>query len=90
MHAPSERRTVYVALRDPEGMLIHDESILSDGRVVGRMTSGSYGYTIGRACGIGYVMSDTPKTATSPSIAAVANTRQIYQRSRSTTPPTAA
>ena len=28
-------------------------------QVVGRMTSGNYGYTIGRACGIGYVLVDT-------------------------------
>jgi 4-methylaminobutanoate oxidase (formaldehyde-forming) len=58
--APRQRRTVYVALRDPEGLFVHDESILRNGRVVGRVTSGSYGYTIGRACGIGYVMDDTP------------------------------
>jgi glycine cleavage system aminomethyltransferase T/glycine/D-amino acid oxidase-like deaminating enzyme len=58
---PRRHRTVYVALRDPEAVFVHDETILCDGRVVGRMTSGSYGYTIGRACGIGYVMSDAPE-----------------------------
>jgi 4-methylaminobutanoate oxidase (formaldehyde-forming) len=58
--APRQRRTVYVALRDPEGLFVHDETILCNGRIVGRVTSGSYGYTLGRACGIGYVMSDSP------------------------------
>ncbi len=57
---PRDRRTVYVALRDPEALLVHDESILHDGRVVGRLTSGSYGHTIGRACGIGFVEADLP------------------------------
>ena len=59
--APRQRRAVYVALRNPEGVFVHDESILCDGRIVGRVTSGSYGYTIGRACGIGCVMSDAPE-----------------------------
>ncbi len=59
---PPHRRTVYVALRDPDPLLIHDETILLDGRPVGRVTSGSYGYTLGRACGIGYVQHDTPES----------------------------
>jgi 4-methylaminobutanoate oxidase (formaldehyde-forming) len=46
------RRTVFVALRDPDQILLHDETVLAEGRPVGRMTSGSYGYTLGRACGI--------------------------------------
>lgn len=58
---PRRRRTVFVALRDPKGLFVHDETILCDGRAVGRVTSGSYGYTIGRACGIGYVESGTPE-----------------------------
>ncbi|CCH76935.1 putative glycine cleavage system T protein [Nostocoides japonicum T1-X7] len=61
--APRDRRTVHVALRDPEGLLLHDESILHEGRVVGRVTSGSYGHTIGRACGVGYVEADLPDDA---------------------------
>ncbi len=54
------RRTVFVALRDPDPVFVHDESILCDGRIVGRLTSGSYGYTLGRACGVGYVAADAP------------------------------
>ena len=61
MDAERQRRTVYVALRDPEPVFVHDESILCEGRIVGRVTSGSYGYTLGRACGIGYVMTEAPE-----------------------------
>ena len=49
------RRTVFVALRDADQILLHDETVLADGRPVGRMTSGSFGYTLGRACGIAVV-----------------------------------
>lgn len=57
---PARRRAVHVALRDPAALLLGGESLLSDGRIVGRVTSGGYGYTIGRACGIGYVAADVP------------------------------
>ncbi|WP_308797774.1 GcvT family protein [Agromyces silvae] len=57
------RRAVYLALEDPDADLFHDESILSGGRVVGRVTSGAYGYTVGRACGIGYIDADVPDDA---------------------------
>lgn len=57
------RRTVFVALRDPEVVLVHDETILIGDQQVGRMTSGSYGYTIGRACGIGIIDADCPDDA---------------------------
>ncbi len=56
----ARRRTVFVALQDPAGLLLHDETILADGRAVGRMTSGSYGFTLGRACGIGYLDPGVP------------------------------
>lgn len=58
---PRARRTVHIALRDPEPLLLHDESVLLDGRVVGRVTSGSYGYTLGRACGLAAVEADAPE-----------------------------
>ncbi len=50
---PRAHRPVFVALRDPAGLLLGDETLLSEGRPVGRLTSGSYGFTLGRACGIG-------------------------------------
>ncbi|TCC36452.1 GcvT family protein [Kribbella speibonae] len=55
------KRTVFVALRDPDVVFVHDETIFCNGLPVGRVTSGSYGYTIGRACGIGVIDADTPE-----------------------------
>jgi glycine cleavage system aminomethyltransferase T len=52
------RRMVHVALDDPEAMLVHDEAVLLDGRYVGRMTSGGYGHTLGRAVGLASVDPD--------------------------------
>jgi len=49
------RRLVVFALDDPEPLLYHDEPIWRDGALVGRITSGAYGHTIGRAIGLGYV-----------------------------------
>jgi 4-methylaminobutanoate oxidase (formaldehyde-forming) len=46
------RRMVHVALDDPEPVLVHDEAVLLDGRYVGRLTSGGYGHTLGRAVGL--------------------------------------
>ncbi|MGQ0543844.1 MAG: aminomethyltransferase family protein [Betaproteobacteria bacterium] len=40
---------------DREGLLFHDEPIYGDGKVAGRITSGAYGHTLGRAVGLGYV-----------------------------------
>lgn len=50
-----ERRLVHVLMCDKEPFLHHDEPILRDGRIVGRITSGAEGYTLGAAVGIGYV-----------------------------------
>jgi 4-methylaminobutanoate oxidase (formaldehyde-forming) len=50
-----KRRLLSFALDDPERLLFHDEPIYGDGRVVGRITSGAYGHTLGRAVGLGYV-----------------------------------
>lgn len=46
------QRTVHVALDDPAPVLVHDEAVFCDGRHVGRLTSGGYGHTLGRAVGI--------------------------------------
>lgn len=50
-----KHRTVFVALDDPEAMLVHDEALLRDGVEVGRLTSGAYGHTLGRSVGIAIV-----------------------------------
>jgi 4-methylaminobutanoate oxidase (formaldehyde-forming) len=53
--APLRRRLVVVTLEDPEPLLYHDEPIWRDGALVGRITSGAYGHTLGRSVGLGYV-----------------------------------
>ncbi|MCU1400079.1 MAG: dependent oxidoreductase, partial [Acidimicrobiales bacterium] len=57
---PLDRRQVFVRLTDPDPLLLHGESILLDGAIVGRVTSGAYGHTIGGACGLGYIGGDVP------------------------------
>ena len=39
----------------PEPILLHDEPIFRDGELVGMTTSGSFGYSLGRSVGMGYV-----------------------------------
>jgi 4-methylaminobutanoate oxidase (formaldehyde-forming) len=43
---------VHLTLDDPDGLLYHGESVLREGRVAGRVTSGAYGHHLGRATGI--------------------------------------
>ena len=52
---PQTRRLVHVKLNDPAPLLYHGESLLLDGRVVDRVTSGAYGHTLGAAVGFAYV-----------------------------------
>ncbi|MFM2356172.1 MAG: hypothetical protein RLZZ528_1908 [Pseudomonadota bacterium] len=49
------RRLVQFRLTEPDAMLYHNEPILRDGRIVGQLTSGAYGHTLGAAIGLGYV-----------------------------------
>jgi len=48
-------RMVQFKLTDPEPLLYHAEPILRNGEVVGFLTSGAYGHTLGGAMGLGYV-----------------------------------
>ncbi|MBS0125141.1 GcvT family protein [Thetidibacter halocola] len=50
-----DRRLVQFLLNDPEPLLYHNEPILRDGRIVGHLSSGSYGHHLGGAVGLGYV-----------------------------------
>jgi glycine cleavage system T protein len=52
---PRSRRLLAFTLDDPEPLLLGDEPIWRDGRLVGRITSGAYGHTLGRSVGMGYV-----------------------------------
>ena len=49
------RRLVQFRLTDSEPLLFHAEPILRDGTVVGHLTSGAYGHSLGAAIGLGYV-----------------------------------
>ena len=49
------KRLVVFTTDDPEPLLLGDEPIYRDGELVGRTTSGTYGHTIGRSVGMGYV-----------------------------------
>jgi 4-methylaminobutanoate oxidase (formaldehyde-forming) len=52
---PLARRLLVFVLDDPEPLLYHDEPIWRDGTLVGRIASGAYGHTLGRAVGLGWV-----------------------------------
>lgn len=52
---PLTRRMVLFRLRDPEPQLFHDELIRIGEEIVGYITSGAYGFTLGSSVGMGYV-----------------------------------
>ncbi len=49
------RRLVQFALEDPQPLLYHNEPIWCGEKIVGDLTSGMYGHTIGTCLGMGYV-----------------------------------
>jgi 4-methylaminobutanoate oxidase (formaldehyde-forming) len=51
---PLVKRFVGFTLDDPEAVLVGRETILRDGQPVGYLTSGGYGYTVGKSIGYGY------------------------------------
>jgi 4-methylaminobutanoate oxidase (formaldehyde-forming) len=58
-----ERRLLQFRLTDAGPLLYHNEPILRDGRVVGRISSGAYGHWLGGAVGLGYVPCRPGETA---------------------------
>lgn len=46
---------VQFLLQDSQPLLYHNEPILRDGEIVGYLSSGGYGHTLGAAVGLGYV-----------------------------------
>ena len=50
-----ERRLAMFVLDDPEPYILGNEPVYRDGEVVGRITSGFFGHTVGRSVGMGYV-----------------------------------
>ncbi len=56
--AAMKKRLVQFALEDPGPMLYHNEPIWCNGKIVGDLTSGMYGHTIGASLGMGYVVNE--------------------------------
>ena len=54
-NSPLKKRLATFTTRDPSVTLLGRETILRDGEQVGYLTSGGYGYTIGKPIGLGYV-----------------------------------
>ncbi|MFP6689142.1 MAG: FAD-dependent oxidoreductase, partial [Alphaproteobacteria bacterium] len=52
---PLTKRLVMFKLRDPEPVLFHEELIRLGGGIVGYISSGAYGFTLGTSVGMGYV-----------------------------------
>ena len=50
-----QSRMVQFLLQDPEPLVYHNEPIVRDGEIVGYLSSGNYGHTLGGAVGMGYV-----------------------------------
>ena len=56
-------RMVQFKLTDPEPLLYHNEPLIRDGEIVGYISSGNYGHTLGAAIGMGYVPCEGEKAA---------------------------
>jgi 4-methylaminobutanoate oxidase (formaldehyde-forming) len=60
------RRLLQFALQDPTPLLYHNEPILRDGVIVGRITSGMFGHAVGKSLGMGYVEFNDATQAAAP------------------------
>ncbi len=52
---PGPRRLVSIRLEDPEPILLHGESVIAEGRIVGTVMSAAYAHTVGAAAGLAMV-----------------------------------
>ena len=59
------RHLVQLRLKDSEPLIYHNEPIWRDGEIVGHITSGAYGHTLGGAIGLGYVTAEPGSAAES-------------------------
>ena len=50
-----QSRLLQFRLTDPEPLLYHNEPVVRDGEIVGYLSSGNYGHTLGGAVGLGYI-----------------------------------
>jgi len=58
-----KRRLAIFALAEGEVDPMGNEPVLSEGAVVGRLTSGGFGFHVGHAIGLGYIRSDVASGA---------------------------
>jgi glycine cleavage system T protein len=63
-----ERRLVCIVLEDPRAVALGSEPVRVDGKPVGRVTSGGYGYTVERSIAYAYVPSENAEPGTSVEI----------------------
>jgi 4-methylaminobutanoate oxidase (formaldehyde-forming) len=59
---PLGKSLVGFTVTAPDAVLVGRETILRDGKPVGYLTSGGYGYTVGKSIGYGYVREDSGVT----------------------------
>ena len=52
---PPERRLACLVLDDPRSVALGSEPVRIEGKIAGRVTSGGYGYTVGRSIAYAYV-----------------------------------
>jgi 4-methylaminobutanoate oxidase (formaldehyde-forming) len=52
---PLTKRLVQVLVKDPEPLLFHAEVVFRDGKSVGYVRAGSYGWTLGGAVGLAFI-----------------------------------
>ena len=57
-----KKRMVQFILDDPEPLMYHNEPIWRDDVIVGYITSGMFGYTVGSSIGMGYVTNEDGAT----------------------------
>jgi 4-methylaminobutanoate oxidase (formaldehyde-forming) len=60
---PLKYRIVQFLLNDPEPLLFGNEIIYRDGKIVGYLQTGAYGFTLGGAMGMGFVENEDGATA---------------------------
>jgi 4-methylaminobutanoate oxidase (formaldehyde-forming) len=62
-NGPLKYRMVQFLLEDPEPLLYGNEIIYRDGKIVGYLQTGAYGFTLGGAMGMGFVEGDESEGA---------------------------
>ncbi len=57
---PLKKRMVQVLIKDPEPFLFHAEIVRRNGKAVGYVRAGSYGFTLGGAVGLAMIEAEVP------------------------------